>query len=537
MTWPARADVVDLQPFATRAQQELATGVEVELVNLNPYVSAQYLLRVGKNVLHLQFPPYSRVELAPLGVQYEIPGQLVQTCELYSEKGRIVSIPAKASYTSVCGEGVYVRKRLNPHTPGMAAHAEMLRSWGSWTESVINAYKGAREQLGLVGDEAEDQRQDDGASAKGALSPALLAPEHERTTLAARHLRIALSGVENKRLAAGRWFSASNFDNTYVSVITPAHIHPSLFETHKDRVNSLYANNGGAQRQSLVYLVAMDLGNYELGWVHGADHPGVAWSRRHKLPRDNPRGPDGFNKLAPFVPTGTVSPVDLRATMATFSGGFQRRHGAFRYGELAKTRKAHHYGFMEDGVVLSSLTPGLATIVGYRDGRTELKTWLDADSARLKEQRYARQNGVPLIEGGGADTVGIPGRFVGKWGAGNWSGSAERELRTPRAAACLIDENGVRLLVYAYFSGHTPSGMARVLQAYRCDYAVHLDMNSAGQAYFALFRKTGEGPFDYQTEHLVKSMSSVDAWFKRRATPRFLLKGDYKDFFYVKRRR
>ena len=121
--------------------------------------------------------------------------------------------------------------------------------------------------------------------------------------------------------------------------------------------------------------------------------------------------------------------------------------------------------------------------------------------------------------------------------AGNWSGSAERELRTPRAAACLIEEGGVRLLVYAYFSGHTPSGMARVLQAYRCDYAIHLDMNSAGQAYFALFRKTGEGPFDYKTEHLVKSMSSVDAWFKRHATPRFLLKADYKDFFYVKRRR
>lgn len=79
--------------------------------------------------------------------------------------------------------------------------------------------------------------------------------------------------------------------------------------------------------------------------------------------------------------------------------------------------------------------------------------------------------------------------------------------------------------------------MARVLQAYRCDYAIHLDMNSAGQANFALFRKTGAGPVDYKTGHLVDSTSSVDAWFKRSATPQFLLKADYKDFFYVKRRR
>ena len=89
--------------------------------------------------------------------------------------------------------------------------------------------------------------------------------------------------------------------------------------------------------------------------------------------------------------------------------------------------------------------------------------------------------------------------------------------------------------VFAFFSGHTPSGMARVLQAYRCDYAVHLDMNSPGQAYFALFTR-GEGPLDFEVEHLVHAMRSVDAWVDKRRTPRYLLKADYKDFFYIRRR-
>ena len=56
-------------------------------------------------------------------------------------------------------------------------------------------------------------------------------------------------------------------------------------------------------------------------------------------------------------------------------------------------------------------------------------------------------------------------------------------------------------------------------------------MNSAGQAYFALFNK-GADALEYKVEHLVKSMGAVDGWIGNIRTPRFLLKADDKDFLF-----
>jgi hypothetical protein len=58
----------------------------------------------------------------------------------------------------------------------------------------------------------------------------------------------------------------------------------------------------------------------------------------------------------------------------------------------------------------------------------------------------ARQNGVPLIENG------VPGDRVTSWGGGNWSGSAEANLRTLRAGACMRTVEDRQFLIYAYFS-------------------------------------------------------------------------------------
>ena len=60
-------------------------------------------------------------------------------------------------------------------------------------------------------------------------------------------------------------------------------------------------------------------------------------------------------------------------------------------------------------------------------------------------------------------------------------------------------------------------------------------MNSAGQAYFSLFNR-GKDAVQFNVEHLVKSMAMVDGWIGKNRTPRFLLKADYKDFFFIKRR-
>ncbi len=90
-----------------------------------------------------------------------------------------------------------------------------------------------------------------------------------------------------------------------------------------------------------------------------------------------------------------VSPGEIDRTIATFTGGFKREHGAFRYGPLAQRNHGSHYGFIEEGVLFSKLQPGLATVLVMNDGAVNLKTWMPSDGTQLARVRYARQSGVP----------------------------------------------------------------------------------------------------------------------------------------------
>ena len=77
----------------------------------------------------------------------------------------------------------------------------------------------------------------------------------------------------------------------------------------------------------------------------------------------------------PLVSTGLISPENARRTVATFTGGFKRIHGAFKFGEFASKNYGSHYGFLENGVVFSKLQPGLATVFVLDDGSIQMKTW------------------------------------------------------------------------------------------------------------------------------------------------------------------
>jgi len=146
---------------------------------------------------------------------------------------------------------------------------------------------------------------------------------------------------------------------------------------------------------------------------------------------------------------------------------------------------------VQEGVVFSKLQPGLATVLVAADGGVQVKTWQPSDDSLLEHMRYARQNGVPLIEYDPHTASGIPGDLVNLWGPGNWSGSAAEDLRTLRAGLCLQNAYGHRYLIYGYFSAATPSAMARVFQAYQCTYAMHLDMNALEHTYLALYVRSG----------------------------------------------
>jgi len=228
-----------------------------------------------------------------------------------------------------------------------------------------------------------------------------------------------------------------------------------------------------------------------------------------------------------------LSPMEASRVAATFTGGFKRAHGAFRMSELALTDHGSHYGFLENGVVLSKLQPGLATVVVFDDGKVDLKTWTPQDDADLPRIRYARQNGVPILERGAGSPRAVAGSRVRDWGPGNWSGSADRKLRTLRAGLCLQEAQGKQFLVYGYFSSATPSSMARVFQASGCGYAMLLDMNALEHTYMAVYRTQGTGLL---TEHLIDGMGVVDGSRDGKTLPRFVSVADNRDFFYLLRR-
>jgi len=316
----------------------------------------------------------------------------------------------------------------------------------------------------------------------------------------------------------------------YTSVIQPKLIRSTILSSYAGSINHLDT----IETSSLVYLVAFDLDCFNIGYAPGTENPRVGWSSRVPPSMRNLQmpGPDGIGSISPVIPAGLIRPDLGRATVATFTGGFKREHGAFRYGELSLRNHGSHYGFVENGVVFSKLQPGLATILILNNGAVVMKTWRESDSGLLAGIRHARQNGVPLIELDPASRTPMPGRLVRQWGQGNWSGSADEKLRTLPGGLALVESQRRHFLLYAVFSDATPSAMARVFQAYGTRYAMLLDMNALEHT-CAVYGRTGS---EIAIDHLIKGMSQLDQVTSGHIVPRFLGYPDNRDFFYVMRR-
>nr|MDJ0640285.1 hypothetical protein [Paracoccaceae bacterium] len=278
---------------------------------------------------------------------------------------------------------------------------------------------------------------------------------------------------------------------------------------------------------------AFDIDRYGLGFALGTDHPRLDWSPRPRAPariRGLP-GPDGIKDARPLVRSGMVSPDVAGRTIATFTAGFKRQHGAFKFGDYAVIDTGKHYGFIEKGVIYSKLKTGLSTLYVLDDGTISMKMWREEDNALLPRLMHARQNGVPLVQTDPETAAPVPGERVNQWGPGNWSGSAKAELRTLRAGGCLQEFEGRRYLIYGYFSTATPSAMARTFQAYGCSHAMLLDMNALEHTYLALYpRQAGT----VHVEHLITDMTQLDrSGGGGTVIPRFLGFPDNRDLFYV----
>ncbi len=543
--------VVELQ----RSRTETSAAIEdrsgrrgtATLTDLNPAIREWFLLRLewrdgASETYHLENPnPLKQRLLLEAGYRY---GLVLDTltgreeCDLWSE-GAASPLAQSAKidrpYAELCGSRIYLRNRTAGRKTTLEKATDFLRDRIIGGEKITvfvrdNFLKDSHLSTSeLLATEA-------GARSRPRLASAPVPPaveeEFRNRSVIPAGLGLLVDAENRRELQVGRWYAVRGIPEVYVSAIQPRLVSRELLRGLAKQLNPL----DEVELAALVYLVAFDLDELDLGFAVGTDHPRLGWSDR--IP-DSVRipsmpGPDGFDTDAPLVRTGMVSPEAATRIVATFTGGFKRTHGAFKYSELALRDRGTHYGFLEHGTLLSKLLPGLATVVVYRGELVELKTWSAADDEDLWRVKHARQNGLALVEPDPESGEPRPGAMVPRWAHGNWSGSQEQRLRTLRAGLCLQERDTGRFLIYGYFSGATPSAMATVFLAYGCDYALMLDMNALEHTYLALYRvRNGE----FLTQHLIDEMVVLDKSEGGQDLPRFVGFADNRDFFYLTRRR
>jgi hypothetical protein len=545
---PAPITILDLQAFRTGSAVQIEgpdgrPGTAV-LTNLNPNVNAWFVLTLDFGDA-LPGQPYhlesARRDQAPSLAAGPRGSLLVNfddrspPCALpvAAGAGSAVLETARRSglpFAPLCDGRLYLRNQ----TVGRASTLEKV------TGFLRDHVWGGEQIVGFVKEEFyQDTFREQGAPAaeagawtapQSAPAAALVDPAQAELAVVPPHLGLAVD-APGPSLLLGRWYRLHGIPDAYFSVLMPAAVARSILYGHEASVSPLT----GPESSALVYVVAFDLARFDLRFTLGTDHPRLGWSPRPPPGSQDPRlpGPDGIDTPAPLVVTGMVPPTDSARTVAAFAGGFKRDHGAFRFGPLAERNHGSHYGFVEQGVVFSKLQPGLATVFTTLAGEVRMHTWSVADNALMASVRDARQNGVPLIEYDPGRQIGVPGVFVNVWGAGNWSGSAKEDLRTVRSALCMQETGQRRFLLFGYFSSASPSAMARVLQAYRCRYAMHLDMNALEHTYFAVYvSQRGKRT----VEHLIDGMDVLDRQASGALAPRFVGFPDNRDFFYLTRR-
>ena len=513
------------------------------LLNLNPVANTWFLLSIewqdGRPRIqyHLENPnrtsQFLHLTDANGGSLTITVAGKATACSLWSgDKTPLEAARATArAYAALCNQQLYLRNRVAGHYTDLEQMTEFLRD-NVWNGDDIigfvkeSIYKDAYREEGHAGSAPSPAppTSDDMPDA------AAIRPDVASTTIVPETFGITVDGTKGRQMQVGRWYPVHNAPGVIASILRPGDVSNDILVLDTGRINAL----DGVEAASLAYFLAFDLSRFEMRYGVGTDHPRVNWSDR--APPDvrvaSLPGPDGIGTTAPLVTNGMAGPVGWSRIAATFAGGFKRQHGAFKWGDLSKTNFGSHYGFIESGVVLSKLQPGVSTMLARTDGTFDMKTWTEADNAGLAQVLFARQNGVPLIEPG-ADRRPIAGSFVNKWGAGNWSGSADSRIRTLRSGACLLETKGKRYLVYAYFSSATPSAQALGFHAYGCSYAMALDMNAPEHTYLSLFTRSGD---TVQVQHLVAAMAGVDKTVSGKLIPRFVGYPDNRDFFYLVRR-
>lgn len=524
--------VLELQPW----RRILALSEEVVVIDLHPRTHRALLVQRQGDAWHLENPnPHAILvdldhsDASGLALVHLADDEVIR-CAPWSGKPSELDT-ARASgrpYVPVCDDHLLLRNTVVGNRSTLEWAAELVRSRVGGAEHIADLVKrSTQDRLRKAATIGEGGGEDE---ARTGPRPLDLAPGAVGATLARGDLGLPVGG--SPHLAAGAWLPVLDQPGIYASLIAPR----LAAAPPEPAARALVGSADGVEGGALVFLVAFDLDQLTLELEVGTEHPAVGWSTRARRDQVDPTlaGPDGIGTVAPLARAAMVPPTEALGLAATFTGGFKREHGAFRSGALAEVNRASHYGVIQDGLVLSKLQPGLATLVVYDDGGLDLTTWTTDRDAELDRILHARQNGVPLLQQvDGAATVSP---LISDWRAGNWSGSATGEARTQRAGACIQQTPGGRFLLYAVFTAATPRTMARVLLAAGCADAMHLDMNALEHTYMATYGRDAQG--GWIVHHLDRGMAVLDKKDRKgNVLPRFVAFPDNRDFFAVVPRR
>ena len=202
-------------------------------------------------------------------------------------------------------------------------------------------------------------------------------------------------------------------------------------------------------------------------------------------------------RLEPSVPVPRgpmeVPPARRSRLLATFNSGFKLQDA--------------HGGWADGGVTYAPLVRGMATFVGYSDGRVDIQSWSGGPRAPAGVS-FARQN-LPLIVQGGRPNPNLSDGPV--WGA--TLGNAIRVWRSGIG----IDAHGD--LIYAAADNQTVGSLAAVLIHAGAIRAMQLDINSYWDTFNFYAQRNAGAP-----TKLLPSMT--------RPATRYLSPDD-RDFFAV----
>jgi hypothetical protein len=190
-------------------------------------------------------------------------------------------------------------------------------------------------------------------------------------------------------------------------------------------------------------------------------------------------------------------PSDQRwRLLATFNGGFTYSDG--------------HNGSSINGLSYEPLKDGLATLLGYRDGRVDIESWRGGPNAG-PNVAFARQSLPPIIQAG---RLSPALNDSSQWGY--TLGNAVRVWRTGVG----IDRRGN--LIYAAADDQTVITLARILQRAGAVRAMQFDINPEWPTLITYSHEGGLNP----TKVVPNVMQSA---------ARYLVPDD-RDFFAVYRR-